>query len=96
MSPNDFIDRLILATNADIKTISDTMHYRYRDNVYTNGLHNYVYLESECAFWRQSQELLATKIDTAHGLKKHILKLFLEHVIPKFISLLSNTPVSRT
>ena len=96
MSPNDFIERLIGAANADIKVISDTMHYRYRDNVYTNGIHNYVYLESECAFWRESQELLATKIDTKYGLKKHILKLFLEHVIPKFILLLSNTPVSRT
>jgi len=95
MSPNDFVERLIGAKNADIKTISDTMHYRYRDNVYTNGFNNYVYLESECAFWRESQELLATKLDTTYGLKKHILRLFLEHVIPKFISLLSNTPVSR-
>jgi len=96
MSPNDFIERLIGASNADIKIISNTMHYRYRDNVYTNGIHNYIYLKSECTFWRESQKLLTTRLDTLDGLKKHILKLFLEGVIPNFITLLSETTASRT
>lgn len=89
MSPEQFIERLINATNTDIKAISDIMHYRYRDNIYTNNYHNFTYLKEEHQFWLNSQNILSNNISKLTGLKKHILTLFLEGAIPKFMKLLS-------
>lgn len=90
MPPNQFVDRLINATNADIKAVSDIMHHRYGDNIFTNHHPNFYYLKEEHQFWSDTQDILSNSIDNVAGLKKHILKLFLEGAITKFIKTLSD------
>lgn len=90
MSPEQFVERLINAKNADVKAVNDIMHFRYRDNVYTNNVHNFTYLKDEREFWIQSQELLLSRIDEVLGLKRYLLTLFVKGTVTKFIKLLSD------
>jgi hypothetical protein len=70
------------------------MYGRYSENKSLNNLPVFKLLTEEKLFWESVKQKLEQEVETVQKrLKKHLLKLFIEHTVVRIINLLSTTEV---